>query len=361
MQTFCRLTRKIKGAYNGGKGFFSTVFLLGFVLWIFCSFRLRQQRLSNETENVTFMDVSVWRGIESSKLAFVFSALGVFENLELFKCLMAMESLSKVGSWKGDIYFLVGSTRYIPSNIQQILETGNIHVIKVDEISPSYFFYESSNEVRMLNKMKIIDYVKSAAETIVYYDCDVLFVNKGCVQTMIDNIPPLSQQYPIAISGGCHIGSFVVDRRYSKEALHAWGSALSTALDSKEARKHWIPDYQAFCELFGDDTSTKPFKFLYYDEIFKDKFAANFTSPPSELSKCVLHVSNGRCEHYGGATVHRFVKSMNLVSYNMAHRSYCPSVLRRKIKTSGINWPILQYLPSYVLNNYEVKNLDHPD
>lgn len=347
----------MQGGGHRGKRYLFSFILLGFFIWFLCYLVLQRQRNSKSTEKIDYVEMNNWKGIESPKIAFVFSALGVFENLELFKCLMAMESLSKIASWKGDIYLLIGNTRYVPKKLHQILETGRIHVVKVDEISPSYFLRDSSNEKRMLNKMKILDYVKSSAEAIVYYDCDILFVNQGCVQTMIDNIPQLSPEYPIATNGHCHVGSFIVDKRYSVEALHKWGETLDAALESEEGKKRWIPDFEPFCNLFGNINSTKPQKFLQYHDIYRDQFVYDFNLKPSEVSKCVVHLSNGRCEHAGGAAVHKFVKSLNLVSYRDAHRSYCPSVLRRKIKTSGINWSVLQYLP-FILDNYEVKDPD---
>ena len=39
--------------------------------------------------------------ITDPSMAFFFGGTGIYETIELFKCLMAMESLSKVGGWKG--------------------------------------------------------------------------------------------------------------------------------------------------------------------------------------------------------------------------------------------------------------------
>ena len=50
--------------------------------------------------------------------AFVFGGLGAYAKLEAFKCLLAVESLVKVGGYKGDVYFITEPKACVPTQIE---------------------------------------------------------------------------------------------------------------------------------------------------------------------------------------------------------------------------------------------------
>ncbi|KAJ1402749.1 hypothetical protein B484DRAFT_424399 [Ochromonadaceae sp. CCMP2298] len=167
------------------------------------------------------------------KLAFFFGGQGIYATSELFKCLTAMESLSKIGGWKGDVYFLISNTYCLPEDVMHKLQNKNVHIVKVDEQnSKSWIPSKQRNEEKMNIKMQILQYIPkdSPIEVVMWYDCDVLFVVPGCVATMIRNKPKITPQNPLFItlgSGiGVHVGSFSASPQHSGPALDLWSDNI---------------------------------------------------------------------------------------------------------------------------------------
>lgn len=276
-----------------------------------------------------------------SKMAFVFGGQGVYESSELFKCLAAMESLSKIGGWKGHIYFLMGSTACLPSGkLHDLIENNNIHVVKVTEQEvPSIMPRRQNNELRMAIKTEIWKYVDPAIETVLWYDCDVLFVHEGCVAEMVRKKPLISDEKPFYLSWPVHVGSFASSPTISGKYLEVWRKGLEkAALEHKKGE--WIQDFVIFADLFGKDPSLPETKWGLMDKAFHDVFPQHI-SASGELqegtTKCAVHLSTGRCAHLGADNIHNLVRSLDLKSTE--GRGWCPSKWRRMIKSYGYTWP----------------------
>jgi hypothetical protein len=286
-----------------------------------------------------------------NKTAFAFGGQGIYSTTELFKCLSAIESLSKIGGWKGDIYFLVDNTQCIEEQHMKSLGNENIHIVKVNNertqnvnLKNRKLFNQQPFERSMAIKTLILDYIKSpTVELVLWYDCDVLFVKPDCVAEMLKNKPMITKEKPIFLSKPTHVGSVAVNKTLSQQALKLWHDNI-IALNSFSAigSTPAVPDYKVFGKLFGEDPTIANAKYGIFDTIWADRFPYNLPNNGSlyeNTTQCALHLSSGRCNHLGAMNIHLLVKNLFLVSYNRDDRFWCPNAMRRNFKKYGIDWP----------------------
>jgi len=176
-----------------------------------------------------------------------------------------------------------------------------------------------------------------------WYDCDVLFVVPGCVATMIRNKPKITPQNPLFItlgSGiGVHVGSFSASPQHSGPALDLWSDNIVQA----DGTDTWVQDYVVFARLFGLVPNNT---WGLMHPIYRDVFPRSFDVPAAQMTQCVVHLTNGRCTHLAPGKIHKFVKSLHLDTYKDS--SWCPSLLRRKMKSYGYTWPFCWQPPSFL-------------
>jgi hypothetical protein len=342
------------------------------------------------TEPSVVDEKAVPKGVYDNETAFVFGAVGIYSTTELFKCMSAMESLSKVGGWRGPIYLLIDQESCLDQKLIKSFPNKNIHIVHVQKerrrrmrrrldeqtretaeedhhqlkdlfvhnnSSPLFRSSESQNEEysqhrqllstqpferTMAVKMHILDYLPSNIQYAIWYDCDVLWVKPNCVQEMLNHKPQITAEKPIFLSIPGHVGSFVVKNGVSGPALQAWKTELlasnsPSALESREA----IQDFKVFINLFGkypNDTNAK-FGLLHssYKDVMPKGFAPNNHSIYENATECIVHLSNGRCRHLLPNKIDAFLQTLHLKSYE--GQKWCPSVLRRKFKNYGLEWP----------------------
>lgn len=322
-------------------------------------------------------------GVDDNKTAFVFGATGIYSTSELFKCMSSIESLTKIGGWKGSIYLLMDKDTCLNKKLLKSFPNQNIHIVPVrkerrrrlrssdrrtSQSTGGSFYnttsyqsfshslhnnenFTSHSRRKLLNsqpfersmaiKMHLLDYLPSHIEYAVWYDCDVLFIRPNCAIEMIEKKPVITKEKPIFLSYSGHVGSFVVSPQVSREALDLWHSEVLTsnspsALGARPA----IPDYQVFNHLFGKNASDPNAKFGLLDRIWHDIMPKGFAPNHTvywNTTACVVHLSNGRCRHLGPSNIDEFVKTLHL--HSPGDRKWCPSVLRRKFKSYGIEWP----------------------
>lgn len=296
-----------------------------------------------------------------NKTAFAFGGQGIYSTTELFKCFSAMESLSKIGGWKGDIYFLVDHEDCIDKNLLKSFDNKNIHIVKVknerkDSSTGSStsrrLFNQQPFERSMAIKTLILNHIESpTVELVVWYDCDVLFVKKDCVAEMLSKKPEITKQRPIFISMDNHVGSVAVNKSVSHDALKLWHDGILSSNSASSMGSHAsVPDYVIFSKLFGayvvcfvgdtvcgvlfhlthvllsrygavsaymifvhfflnffsffsgSKSAESDAKFGVFDPIWADSFPSSLPNNGTIYScttQCALHLSSGRCNHLG--------------------------------------------------------------
>jgi len=329
-------------------------------------FEIRQQYLKHQYDD--------------NQTAFVFGATGMYSTSELFKCMSAVESLSTVGGWGGHVYVLVDQSECINKDMIKKLPNKNIHIIHVnkerrrrlrdaDDNSPAYGNMSSARhghhkhghrhlltdqpfQRAMAVKMHALEYLPEHIQYAVWYDCDVLFVKPQCVRTMLEHKPALSYEKPFFLRQNNHVGTFVVHKEYSQKALQVWHDKLlevnsPSALGNQEA----VPDYEVFSRLFGRFSGDSGAQFGILHPTWHDIMPPMLPNNGSlywNTTECVIHFSNGRCNHLGAKEIDHVVKELHLQSYE--GQTWCPSVLRRKFKSYGFQWPFCWNPPSYFWN-----------
>ena len=96
--------------------------------------------------------------LPTQNFAFVFGGLGAYAKLEAFKCLLAVESLVKVGGYKGDVYFITEPKACVPTQIElrTLLNYDKVYVLSKDD--ESKLSGESSFSNRRIKKKKKKDF-----------------------------------------------------------------------------------------------------------------------------------------------------------------------------------------------------------
>ncbi len=338
-------------------------------------------------------------GINDNETAFVFGGTGIYTTSEMFKCMAAVETLATIGGWGGNIYLLLDDDSCLDKKIFASLPNKNIHVVQIENerrrrlrsvdsegrvgghaISPhgellvdsahgvtylngTYTLGHHDNEIehrKLLNKqpfqrsmqvkMHILDHLPEHIKYAAWYDCDVMFIKPNCVKAMIENKPDITKEKPIFLRKDNFVGSFVAKRGVSEDALNLWREELlkvnsASSLGSKDA----VPDNIVFSNLFGYDHTKPTAKYGISHKSWHDQMPQAFPHNGSiywNTTECAMHLSNGRCRHLGGDEIDRVVKGYNLQSYQ--GRKWCPSLIRRKMKNYGINWPFCWTPPSWI-------------
>lgn len=149
-----------------------------------------------------------------------------------------------------------------------------------------------------------------------------------------------------------HVGTFVVHKEYSHDPLKLWHDKLlevnsPSALGKGEA----VPDNVVFSDLFGRYSTDSSSQFGLLHRTWHDVMPRELPHNGSffwNTTECVVHFSNGRCNHLGANEIDSIVKNLHLQSYE--GQKWCPSVLRRKFKSYGFQWPFCWNPPSYFWN-----------
>jgi hypothetical protein len=190
-------------------------------------------------------------------------------------------------------------------------------------------------------KMHLLDYLPPQIQYAAWYDCDVLFVKPNCVKDMVDNKPNITPEKPIALRKNNFVGSFVAKKGVSESALKAWhDELLRVNSPSAIGDKPEVRDNIVFCDLFGYDVDAKDAKFVVSPTVWHDAMPRELPYNGSffwNATDCALHLSNGRCTHLGANNIDELVAGFNLQSYE-GHK-WCPSMIRRKFKNYGVQWP----------------------
>ena len=235
-------------------------------------------------------------------------------------------------------------------------------------------------EHSMAIKTHILDFLAPQVQIAIWYDCDVIFGIPGCVRHMLHDYPlhqNITEHKPIWIPHEYHVGSFAVKQDVSLSALIQWRDAiLNGNRDSLLSDKSSLPDFETFKTLFGrkesgidpktghtiytssyEDAHYGLLPKAYHDNIpphlIKRAFNAsssgsmsigNSVYDLSQITQCVVHLSNGRCRHLTEKGVQDFTQSFQLQA--LQGKKWCPSVTRRKFKTYGLQWPFC-WTPSF--------------
>jgi hypothetical protein len=316
---------------------------------------------------------------DDNETAFVFGGNGVYATSELFKCLSAVESLSTTAGWSGHIYLILDRTTCLDKNFIKSLPNKNIHVVVLDKARRRLRESEAWNETldfedlemspadlppshrHLLNakrfqramgvKMHVLDYLPPHIKYAAWYDCDVVFPKPGCARDMVRVKPPFTKDKPIFLRKNDFVGSFVAHRDFSGPALKAWHAKLmegnsGSALDGGEEMR----DNVAFSELFGYKAEDPGSKFGISDPGWHDQMPYSLAPNGSvywDTSVCAYHFSNGRCRHLGSDVIDKAIDSFKLQSTEGF--KWCPSLIRRKMKTYGIEWPFC-WTPPFIWN-----------
>lgn len=340
---------------------------------------------------------------DDNQTAFVFGATGIYSTSELFKCMSAIESLSTIGGWGGHVYLLLDQTTCLNKDAIKKLPNKNIHIINIkkerrrrlrNEDGTFTYVEEETHEVlpdslsdvhgytplnftraeleHMMNtqkhhrqlitdqpfqramavKMHLLEYLPEHIKYAAWYDCDVLFVKPQCVRKMIEHKPVFSENKLFYLRSDYHVGTFVAHADYSKPGLQLWHDKLlevnsASALGNGEARA----DNEVFADLFGRWSNDTNSKYGLLHPVWQD--AMPYALPYNgslywNTTECVIHLSNGRCTHLGSDNIDEVVGNLHLQSYQ--DQKWCPSVLRRKFKAYGFQWPFCWNPPSYFWN-----------
>lgn len=214
-----------------------------------------------------------------SNAAYVFLALGP-QALQM-NCPAAIESLSRIGGWTGDVYLI--SDRLDCFDKDEIVRNAEmkedkLHIVSVDDdfSSGGYDFKHKDIGLRQVRvksfamKTKLFNYVDENIEKIAYVDCDVLFSIPGCANdfaqsqdnhwkdspfgftrvkygnisadgsaSIISDIPEPIHYMPTTFTAppgnnvlaDLHAGSFVAHRHHSKEGLRIWRERLEKLIE----------------------------------------------------------------------------------------------------------------------------------
>ena len=218
----------------------------------------------------------------------MFGGQGVYETTELFKCLSAIESLSKIGGWKGDIYFLIGNTKCLTDDAIESLETQNVHIIPIHEehgygILPN----RNNNERKMEIKFVAWKYIAKSnpkIKTFVWYDCDVLFIYQGCVAKMLTKIPIITDDQPFFLHNG-HVGTFLASPTISAKYFEEWRNTLyqeTNKIGLTQKDSSWVTDYYIFNKLFFFKKKYGESNHVWWDS--RSSLSSSFTNV-----SCALH------------------------------------------------------------------------
>lgn len=365
LKDFHKLFSKLNTNQNGFISFFNYRKFSIYVwvgLTLFALFILRSvfQTPTVVAEELSLQHLSsVPRRYDDNQTAFVFGATGIYSTSELFKCMAAIESLSKIGGWDGHVYLLLDSDSCLDRKFIKSLPNKNVHVVPIKKerrrklrTDMQYESFNSTSTRRILMnsqpfersmavKMHLLDYLPSHIQYAAWYDCDVLFVKPGCAKDMVDKKPPITPQKPIFTTLPGHVGAFVVKTDVSQPALKQWHDTILTSNSpSSLGDKPAIPDYEVFNSLFGKDPNASDTKFGILNRVWEDVMP-RLLAPNSSIywnaTECAIHLSNGRCRNLGAHNVNKLVKGLHLSSYE--GKGWCPSLIRRKFKTYGIEWP----------------------
>lgn len=294
-----------------------------------------------------------------SNFAFVFGGLGGYAKLESFKCLLALESLIKVGGYEGDVYFITEKESCVPTQqeLRRKFQYNNLHVIYKEDykdmIPPHY---EGKKIPRYLQDMSIkqdlFHYLPKKIQVAAWYDCDVVFGVKDCIKrNLLCALPKLNDELVIFNSAGWHMGSFMVHRDYSKKLLKDWKEELF--------KENYASDYLALKALFErQQKQNSEFKWKigrYTTEKTGNSYSSDHAvlrSDPSVGEKfsswrdvlwdkntpnsCVMHLTTGRCSesNNGHAATDALINSLGL---SAADKKYCPGTPRKVILINGLS------------------------
>ena len=312
--------------------------------------------------------------LPTQNFAFVFGGLGAYAKLEAFKCLLAVESLVKVGGYKGDVYFITEPKACVPTQIElrKLLNYDKVYVLSKDDESKLSGESSFSNR-RVKKKKKISTYLKDMSvkmdifqflperiQIAAWYDCDVVFGVQDCVKNnLLCDIPAFSSKVPMYNSAGWHLGSFMVHRKYSRDLLRMWKEELFTG-------KH-KSDYPALRVIYErqEDKNTEHRWNLgkFTNEKTGNTYSSNYevlTSDPARgetysswrdvlwnkdtPNSCIMHLSMGRCSEVnnGHVATDALLKTLGL---SMMDKKYCSGTPRKIILMNGLSKNSCKNLP----------------
>ncbi|CAL6335074.1 unnamed protein product [Bathycoccus prasinos] len=252
--------------------------------------------------------------LPTQNFAFVFGGLGAYAKLEAFKCLLAVESLVKVGGYKGDVYFITEPKACVPTQIElrKLLNYDKVYVLSKDDESKLSDFDISQRHV---GKKDIFQFLPERIQIAAWYDCDVVFGVQDCVKNnLLCDIPAFSSKVPMYNSAGWHLGSFMVHRKYSRDLLRMWKEELFTVLTSDPARGETYSSWRDV--LWNKDTP----------------------------NSCIMHLSMGRCSenNNGHVATDALIKTLGL---SMMDKKYCSGTSRKIILMNGLSKNSCKNLP----------------
>jgi len=301
-----------------------------------------------------------------SNFAFVFGGLGGYAKLEAFKCLLAIESLVKVGGYEGDVFFITEPGACVPTveQLRERLDYDKVYILNKDESKSSDVNSHRSKRSERKNKklstylkdmsvkMDIFQHLPERIEIAAWYDCDVVFGVQDCVKNnLLCDIPTFSSKVPMYNSAGWHLGSFMVHRKYSQDLLRMWKEELYTG--------KYVTDYPALRALHGRQEESNTDHRWSLGKFTTEKTGNTYserrevlTSDPAQgeaysnwrdvlwskktPNSCIMHLSTGRCseDNNGHVATDALIKTLGL---SMMDKKYCPGTPRKIILMNGLS------------------------
>jgi hypothetical protein len=312
--------------------------------------------------------------LPTQNFAFVFGGLGAYAKLEAFKCLLAVESLVKVGGYKGDVYFITEPKACVPTQIElrKLLNYDKVYVLSKDDESKlsgeSYFSNRRIKKKKKIStylkdmsvKMDIFQFLPERIQIAAWYDCDVVFGVQDCVKNnLLCDIPAFSSKVPMYNSAGWHLGSFMVHRKYSRDLLRMWKEELFTGKHKSD-----YPALRAIYERQGDKNTEHRWSLgKFTNEKTGNTYSSNYevlTSDPARgetysswrdvlwnkdtPNSCIMHLSMGRCSenNNGHVATDALIKTLGL---SMMDKKYCSGTSRKIILMNGLSKNSCKNLP----------------
>ena len=281
--------------------------------------------------------------VTDPKLAFVFGAVGPYSRKLSKKCLAAVESLSLIGGWQGDVYLMTDDEQcFDEESIRRDAKNENVHLVRVDMDDDRDRLQTAEEGHRRLRfptgstryqsnmavKTKILEVLNPEVEIALWYDCDVLAVRPGCIHDVVAEKPRITADKPFLLSRDRHVGSFAVHATHSKDALLEWRKGI---YESNAGEGAGVPDFRVFMDLFADRYGILP---PVYHDYFPQAACTVDEVERGEEHVCFKHLSGGRCGALGANGVHELVSSLDLPSYGSSS-VWCSS-MAAWLKRSGI-------------------------
>lgn len=283
------------------------------------------------------MKIENWR--REDKLAFVFVSCGPFARS--CRAEVAIESLIKVGGWKGNVYLITDSPHCFDLDALCVAAgSDRIYLKTVESFShrlESILQFDRSDrrslgvpklkyvpKVRMRSKAlktRVFEFVHDAIEVVVFSDCDMVVSGRRHMPDFLGFCVDWKDKVGLTLRGASiilengqvsknsriHTGLFIAHRQHSATALAEWRTRMYE-------EKSWLKDpfdrtryFDAF--LAHSDKTPNPLSVHELPDHFEGFLNFDRDQP------LFVHISNGRMANISKRKIESFLESLNLKSY----------------------------------------------